>query len=562
MNALIHAVEAGTVEEVRQRLAAGDAVDAADEQGRTPAFHATLRDRAEVLAVLLDAGARSDVPGEEACTLLHTGAAYGCPEVLRLLLDRGAPVDLPDAAGRTALMHAARRAPAQLLLPNAHFAEAVALLVARGANPNALDSAGLAALSQGDFASQYQGAELVELLLRAGADPNAGDSRPLVERLVMPRRFAADEQQAYAVLKRLLAAGLEPFRAPGALASATPRPEVIELLLDGRDPPQAQVDGALRMASLRLSPDGGAPIARSLRALAGARPSAAIVTEALRNVLTYAREWGGVDTGEVRVVDASVLDAVRALLGAGARPDAGTGLWLGRSALHAAARLQAPAERVVEILEVLVGAGAAIDCVDERGQTPLHLAVEAGLILNVRWLLERGAAPLHADAGGRTPLHAAVVGYEAAEAVDALLTVAPSVDVADGEGTTPLHLAVAAGALASVEKLLARGASPGMKDGQGQDTWALAAKDPLRRVLKLLERVAGPSPRPAPPQVATRPLVAAALRVGAQVVHTKFGVGTVEAIDKPGLNPTLRVRFGATVVTLQARYLAGVPLGA
>jgi ankyrin repeat protein len=44
---------------------------------------------------------------------------------------------------------------------------------------------------------------------------------------------------------------------------------------------------------------------------------------------------------------------------------------------------------------------------NREGQTALHFAAEMGRMAVVRFLLDRGASPLIADAAGRTPIDAA-----------------------------------------------------------------------------------------------------------------------------------------------------------
>ena len=49
--------------------------------------------------------------------------------------------------------------------------------------------------------------------------------------------------------------------------------------------------------------------------------------------------------------------------------------------------------------------GAAIDCVDDRGFTPLHIAANHGRLSAVTSLLRKGADPNISAQLGDTPLH-------------------------------------------------------------------------------------------------------------------------------------------------------------
>lgn len=59
---------------------------------------------------------------------------------------------------------------------------------------------------------------------------------------------------------------------------------------------------------------------------------------------------------------------------------------LGHTPLHAAAR-----KGHVDIMEVLMEAGADVDVRSPRGHTPLYIAMEAGELASVRLLLASGA---------------------------------------------------------------------------------------------------------------------------------------------------------------------------
>ena len=55
---------------------------------------------------------------------------------------------------------------------------------------------------------------------------------------------------------------------------------------------------------------------------------------------------------------------------------------------------------LVEIAELLVGAGAAADAASADGRTPLMVAAAFDRADMVAWLLARGASPQARDAGG------------------------------------------------------------------------------------------------------------------------------------------------------------------
>ena len=129
-------------------------------------------------------------------------------------------------------------------------------------------------------------------------------------------------------------------------------------------------------------------------------------------------------------------EAVRALLAAGADPDAAWGD--GTTALHWAAHRDAPA-----LVADLLAAGADIDAADDHGITPLALACLNGSRRVVDTLLAAGADPNAARSNGETPLMtAARVG--SLGAARSLLAAGADPDAAEAAlGQTALMLAVA-----------------------------------------------------------------------------------------------------------------------
>ena len=59
------------------------------------------------------------------------------------------------------------------------------------------------------------------------------------------------------------------------------------------------------------------------------------------------------------------------------------------------------ARAAVEVVELLLGAGAPIDATDNRGRTALMIAAELGHATIVQVLLDRGADRTVADKGGK-----------------------------------------------------------------------------------------------------------------------------------------------------------------
>jgi ankyrin repeat protein len=69
-------------------------VDSGGGCPETPLHWAASNDDVDVAVVLIDGGARLDVPGGSIGTPLDNAVGYGCWHVARLLVERGTPVDL------------------------------------------------------------------------------------------------------------------------------------------------------------------------------------------------------------------------------------------------------------------------------------------------------------------------------------------------------------------------------------------------------------------------------------------------------------------------------------
>lgn len=189
VSALMMASLGGYIEAIAPLLAAKADANSRDNQGRTALMAAASSGETAAIQALLDA--KADVNAEDATggTAITYAAAEGhagavgllqqrgakagdlelilsagrCnTEIVRTFLGAGMPVDTP-AAGTTPLIVAA----------GGNCADAVDLLIARGANLNAKNGDGWTPLIK---AASAGNAEIVEKLLAGGADMNVTDT--------------------------------------------------------------------------------------------------------------------------------------------------------------------------------------------------------------------------------------------------------------------------------------------------------------------------------------------------------------------------------------------------
>jgi hypothetical protein len=146
---------------------------------------------------------------------------------------------------------------------------------------------------------------------------------------------------------------------------------------------------------------------------------------------------------------------VARLLAAGADPGAENSN--GNTAVHNACLCCS-----MDVLRLLLDAGAPVDVVGEDDATPLTLAVGSGWLPAVTALLAAGADPTFPGPGHRSCLH--MYGDNDCETpdhvacVDAVSAAGADVNAIDGRGARPLHCAVRNSSVKVVEALVRAGA--------------------------------------------------------------------------------------------------------
>lgn len=118
--ALLAAVGRDDVERVRALLAAGERTDVVDSRGLLPIHRAAAAGAADIVALLVRAGANPNAPSGKGGTWagarpLHYAALYGKAEAAQLLLAKGAHIDETTDSGATPLHLAAWSGEARVL---------------------------------------------------------------------------------------------------------------------------------------------------------------------------------------------------------------------------------------------------------------------------------------------------------------------------------------------------------------------------------------------------------------------------------------------------------------
>jgi ankyrin repeat protein len=421
---------------------------------------------------------------------LLSAAAEGHEQIARALCAAGADVSLSDQHGSTALMEAARAGACGI----------VQLLAEGQPDARARDNHGRDALTLACQSPHAHG-ETVRALLALGAEPKApgSDGRSALDHAAAAGRWD-------------LVALLDP-------ETPLPASHSRDLLAEGADTPAHLLD-ALRFGHWAIVSSFAERVPEWPQA-----QLAQLYLDLTTAGLGAARRWlleHGLDA-ETRLPaqlpdDAEAMEstippamtpmgrrlfdallqqlpasteALDDLLQAGASP-AGTGLLaLALSRLNGAAQSAALPLNLLE-------RGADPFGPDARDRTPLHLAVVNMQPELLQVLLARGCDPNTRDRDGRTPLFAALEhGAQALPLVRALIAHGANPEAADANGETPLGLALehpaverwldwrdwsrpnrplraddlpaaaAAGALATVQRLLELGFAVDTRDDQG-----------------------------------------------------------------------------------------------
>jgi ankyrin repeat protein len=430
------------------------AVNALDARHRHALLAAAAEGHEAIARVLCAAGADINLVDQHGSTALMEAARSGAVGLVHLLAERRPDARLRDHHGRDALTLACQSS-------HAH-GETVQALLALGAEPKSVGSDGRSALDHATAAGRW---DLVALL-----DPDT----PLPASLSDGLLTAGNDTPAH------LLDGLR-FGHWAVVSSFSQRV---------RDWPQSQ----LAQLYLQLASPG---LSAGRRWLLDHGLAAEARLEAPRIDDAETAESPGLPPLGRRLFDALLpqlpgsTDALSELLQAGASP-AGAGLLA--EALLQIGGATASAPLALDMLE----RGADPFGMDSHDRSPLHLAVAHAQIPVVQALLERGCDPNTRDCDGRTPLFAALDhDQQALPLVRALIAHGANPEATDTNGETPLGLALdrptverwldwhdwtrpqrplragdlpaaaAAGALATVQRLLELGFAVDTRDDQG-----------------------------------------------------------------------------------------------
>ncbi|XP_071580854.1 uncharacterized protein [Temnothorax nylanderi] len=488
-------------------------LEAVDRNGQTPLNLAARHGYADVVRVLLAAGARADHADCDGWTALRAAAWGGHTQVVEQLLKHGAMVDCADWDQRTALRAAAWGGHEDI----------VKALLKHGADVNRTDDEGRTAL----IAAAYMGhSEIVEHLLDFGAEIDHADSDGRTALSVAALCVPANHGYAK-VVTILLERGAtvdhedKDGMTPLLVAAFEGHRDVCDLLLEfdadmdhcdvtGRTPLWAAASmGHGSVVKLLLywgcCVDTIDNEGRTVLSVAAAQGGTDVVKQLLaRGLDEQHRDNSGWTPLHYAAFEGHV-DVCEALLEAGAKIDETDND--GKSAIMLAAQeghtslverllkqhnapidqhahdgktalRLAALEGHYDTVKILLSHNADVNAKDADGRSTLYILALENRLAMARFLLEHANADIESrDSEGRTSLHvSAWQGH--VEMVALLLTEgAASVNACDNENRTPLHSAAWQGHAAIVRLLLEHGATPDHTCNQGATALGIAAQE-------------------------------------------------------------------------------------
>lgn len=260
----------------------------------------------------------------------------------------------------------------------------------------------------------------------------------------------------------------------------------------------------------------------------------------------------------MRAARAGRADVVQRLLKAGADPSAMCPADT-TTPLKAAIDSEQP-----DVVQALLSGGAAVDqaLYGHHNVTPLNYAAKAGNLQIVELLLKAGASVSATDDDGRTPLHLSIWSRHL-EITKALIAAHASIEAKDNHGNTPLIYASASGKPALVEAIIAAGADIDERDGSGATALNNAADFSWTDVTRwLLEHGASVN---AEGNDGVTPLISAAAYASPEVVHLLLEHGAdvshKDAKGKSAIDYAVSNGRGVIVKMLLDHLAAAAPKG-
>ena len=432
---LLDAARTGDAQSVRSLLRQKADVNGPSPDGTTPLHYAVQRDDQAMVDLLIKSGANVKAINRYGVSPIAVAAVNGHAGIMTLLLDAGADPNVGLSPDETPIMTAARTGKVDALMT----------LIAHGAQVNNRDSRGQSPLM---WAAARNNADTVRLLIEGGADLKARTSNRPTGRAAQMTVFLSPQPTGFTAfmfavragsldaVKAMLDAGadvndtLSDGESALVVATANAHWEVANLLLDrGADPNLAGAGwNPLHQTVHSRRPNLGytpGPVPT------GSLDSIEVVRKLVaKGIDVNARMTkNGMKDGQRNRVNRlgatafflgaknTDLEVLKVLLAAGADAKipsadgttplmvaAGLGMWyVGEDG----GSLPGQEDEAFEVVKLCVERGSDVNAVNQMGETPMQGAAFRGVNPNVEYLAEKGAKLDTKDMRGWTPLFVA-----------------------------------------------------------------------------------------------------------------------------------------------------------
>ncbi|KAJ8948532.1 hypothetical protein NQ318_000072 [Aromia moschata] len=473
----LHVVaEFGDVELFQYLEQNGADAQARDEDGCSPLHYAICSDDdgLAVLAYLLETH-DANLVDRSGNAALHKAVQMGYLNVIKLLVSRGADVNLKNTRGRTAFHEATWRSRLDIFQ----------YLIEKGAEINVKDAAGRTALhNEGLYL------ELAEFLVDHGVDVNEADNRG---RTPLHIAAACGDVELFKYLEQNGAdaqardvSGSSPLH----YATYNGNLEIVGYILETNDVDQvdrngnaalhlAVENGYLDVVKFLVSRDADVNLENSRGRTALHKAALLRSQDIIHDVDQNWAEANSTDDEDPTPFDNERLhlELVELLV------DAGADLRLrdkhGRTSLD-----YAIVRDHTQLVQYFISKGPDANVLDKFGRRPIHEAMEMGHFTVLELLVDAKCDVNAKDDRGRTALHVASRG--SLDLVKFLVDNGAVVDVEDDEGCTPLQDCVATGELAVIEFLIGKGANVNTRNAEGCTPLLSAALEGNQDGIRLL----------------------------------------------------------------------------
>ena len=445
----------------------------------TPLHIAVTKSNIDLVTLILDQDVNIDSVTIGGKTPLHIAVDKHDEAIIQKLLSHNADPRLKDAPGNTSLHLAvqikqeARSEPVQAItsytspLPICYHTcsvQTVQAIIDHGADVNAVNNRGETALW---FACVDGQDSFVKILIDAGADPNIVDKNDDI-----CLHAAIHGQCSTETIRKIIDHGAHvnavnnDGATPLLLACSRAQAGSVELLLTlGADPNIADADGD---TSILSAIEGYCNVNTMQRLVDNGAKVNATNNKGL--------------TALLKACAYRQMDVVKVLLEAGADPTIVDDVHY--SSLHAAVDGRCSKDT----LHVLIDYGAHIDATRKDGTNALLRACTTGQSDSVMFLLEAGAGVSITKPNGDTCLHTAVKGKCCKEALQKIIEQGINVNTLNNRGETPLFHACLSAQGESVKLLLEKGADPNITYADGYTSLHTAvhgccANDALQEII-------------------------------------------------------------------------------